>query len=78
VTAATLQALAAELTTATLEVQSVTEQARLRGLTVETFGLTTAIENALTPAPFDFDAPLPPLNIRTVRPWDAEQTGTKP
>jgi hypothetical protein len=39
-TAATLQALAAELTTATLEVQAVTEQARLRGLTVETFGLT--------------------------------------
>jgi len=29
-------------------------------------------------APFDFAAPLPPLNIRTVRPWDTEQTGTKP
>jgi hypothetical protein len=40
VTAATLQALAAELSEATLEVQAVTEQARLRGLTVETFGLT--------------------------------------
>jgi hypothetical protein len=39
-TAAELQTLAAELTTATLEVQAVTEQARLRGLTVETFGLT--------------------------------------
>jgi hypothetical protein len=47
-TAATLQALAAELTEATLEVQAVTEQARLRGLTVETFGLTHGQERLIS------------------------------
>lgn len=47
VTAAELNEYAAELTAATLEVQSVTEQARLRGLTVETFGLTHGQERLI-------------------------------
>jgi hypothetical protein len=40
VTAATLLALAAETERETLRITGVTEQARLRGLTTETFGLT--------------------------------------